>query len=144
MYDTEPETDTEAEPRTLYVRVDDADRTRAETREAIAAMERGESVADKHVLDLETEADLARLVSETNLELLRTIAQQSPQSMRETATLVERDFKEVHRNLRELAEFGVIEFEEDGRAKRPVIRFDELVIDIPVGDVNGDSRTIPA
>ncbi|HET7324906.1 MAG TPA: hypothetical protein VFJ06_11280 [Halococcus sp.] len=74
----------------------------------------------------------ARLVSETTLELLRTISRQRPRSMRGTATLVERDFKDVPRNLYELAGFGVIEFEEDGWAKRPVIRFDKLVIDIPV------------
>lgn len=142
MHDTESETETES--RTLHVRVDDADRTRTETREAIAAMERGEPVADRHVLDLETEADLARLVSETNLELLRTIFRHNPRSMRETATLVDRDFSEVHRNLCELAEFGVVEFEEDGRAKRPVVRFDELVIDIQMGDGTGDSQTISA
>ncbi|WP_455549916.1 HVO_A0114 family putative DNA-binding protein [Haloarcula japonica] len=42
--------------------------------------------------------------------------------MRETARLVERDYKEVHRNLKELEAIGVIEFATDGNSKRPILR----------------------
>ena len=49
------------------------------------------------------------------------------------ASLVERDHKEVHRNLTELEALGVIEFEQAGRSKRPIVRFDEIEIDISVG-----------
>lgn len=123
--------------RTLTVRIDAAERTRHEARERIAAMEAGEAVESRHVLVLESEADLARLVSETNLELLRAIRRHEPASMRETATLVERDHKEVHRNLSELETLGVVEFEQDGRAKRPIVRFDDIEIDIAIGS-DGD------
>jgi Predicted transcriptional regulator len=50
--------------------------------------------------------------------------------MRAAAELVDRDFKEVHRNLTELERLNVIEFEESGRAKRPVVRFDEIDVEV--------------
>ena len=130
--------------RTLTVRIDAAERTRREARERIAAMERGEDTESRHVLVLEDDADLARLVSETNIELLRAIRNHEPTSMRETAVLVERDHKEVHRNLTELETLGIIEFERDGRAKRPIVRFDAIEIDIPVTAEDSDTETDPA
>jgi predicted transcriptional regulator len=122
------------EPRTLQVRVGETNRTRQETREKIAALDRDEDVEDMLVLNLPSYAELARLMREKNLELLRALAQHNPASIRETAELVERDYKEVHRNLGELETLGVVEFEEDGRSKRPVVRFDDLEIDVSLTD----------
>lgn len=125
-------TDTESEPRTLTVRVGATEQTHREAHERIEAAERGEDVGERHVLNFEDEADLARLVSEPNLELLRTIAEHEPESMRAVEEIVERDHKEVHRNLKELEAMGVVAFEDAGRAKRPIVRFDELEITIPI------------
>jgi len=122
------------EPRTLQVRVGETNRTRQEAREKIAALDRDEDVEDMLVLNLPSYAELARLMREKNLELLRALAQHNPASIRETAELVERDYKEVHRNLGELETLGVVEFEEDGRSKRPVVRFDDLEIDVSLTD----------
>lgn len=124
---------------TLEIRVGERERTRRESLERIDAAQRGESVDERHVLNIEHERDVARVLSETNLELLRTIAAREPASMRETATLVERDFKEVHRNLTELAELGIIEFVQEGQSKRPVVSFDELVVDIDLPSGQGDN-----
>jgi predicted transcriptional regulator len=43
------------------------------------------------------------------------------------------DYKQVHRNLSELEDIGVIEFEGggSGQAKKPVLAYDGLEIDIP-------------
>jgi predicted transcriptional regulator len=116
------------------VRVGETNRTRQEAREKIAALDRDEDVEDMLVLNLPSYAELARLMREKNLELLRALAQHNPASIRETAELVERDYKEVHRNLGELETLGVVEFEEDGRSKRPVVRFDDLEIDVSLTD----------
>lgn len=130
--------------RTLHVRVNAAERTRSETRDAIRRLDAGESVADRFVLDLESEADLARLISEPNLELLRTIARFEPASMRETAALVDRDYRDVHRNLTELAAMNVVDLRAEGRSKRPIVRFDELEVEISVGPDPEDSEAAPA
>jgi predicted transcriptional regulator len=126
---------------TLTVRVGDGTKTREQTRERIRAMERGENLEDRHVLVLDDEADMQRLLSPANLALLRTIRKHEPESMRETADLVDRDFKEVHRNLTELETLNVIEFEQSGRSKRPVVRFDEIDIEVSLDDGDTDTAT---
>lgn len=125
-------------PTTLTVRIGGDDQTRREARERIRALERGEEIDDRHVLVLDDAADLQRLLSPANLELLRAIRDHDPDSMREAAALVDRDFKEVHRNMTELEALNVIEFEDAGRAKRPIVRFDEIDIEVSLDTTNAD------
>lgn len=126
---------------TLKVRVGKRTELYDEAQERIKAAERGEDVGERHVLNLESFADLTRLVSETNLEILRAIKQHEPESMRQVEKLVDRDHKEVHRNLKELEAMGIITFVEEGQAKRPVVRFDALEIDIPMSDSSSANKT---
>lgn len=133
--------------RTLHVYVDGAEELRAQTKARIRAAEAHEeypSIGHSHVLTVESEMDLARLVSPANLELLRAIRRQAPNSMREAASIVDRDFKEVHRNLTELHELGVIEFVADGRARPPRVRYDELDVHYPLGDERRGTVEEPA
>jgi predicted transcriptional regulator len=121
--------------QTLEVRLDGENQT-DELLADVQAMERGEDVPERHVLVLENEAELHRLLSPANLELLRAIRQHDPESMRAAANLVDRDFKEVHRNLTELDALNVIDLVKDGKSKRPVVRFDEIDINLSL-DSNG-------
>jgi predicted transcriptional regulator len=130
------------EKTTLTVRTDDGEQTRREARDRVRALMDDEDIEDRHVLVLEDEADLQRLLSPANLGLLRSIREHEPESMRAAADLVDRDFKEVHRNLMELEALNVIEFTEEGRSKRPIVRFDE--IDIEVSLTTPDTDTAPA
>lgn len=126
------------ENKTLTVRLGDGTKTRAEARDRIRRLEGGENLPDRHVLVLEDETELHRLLSPTNLDLLRAIRQHEPGSMRAAAELVDRDFKEVHRNLTELEALNVVTFEREGRAKRPVVRFDEIDIEVSLTTKDGD------
>ena len=65
------------------------------------------------------------------MALLETIADAAPESIRETARLVDRDVKNVHEELSELERLGVIRFETSGRAKQPVFPYEEIVISLP-------------
>jgi predicted transcriptional regulator len=47
--------------------------------------------------------------------------------------------KNVHEELNRLAQLGIIFFEEDGQRKRPVVRFDELVITLPFAPDTGET-----
>lgn len=119
---------------TLKVTVGDRDRLDQHTRSRIKAAQEGEEIDDAQpVLNFGSYAELSRLLSPKNLELLETISEHGPTSIRETAELVERDYKQVHRNLSELEDIGVIEFEGSGagQAKRPTLAYDGLEIDIP-------------
>ena len=91
-------------------------------------------------------AELGRLLSQKNLELLDAIFEYEPESIRKSAELVDRDYKQVHRNLSELEDIGVIEFEGggSGRAKKPILAYDGLEIDIPfAGSEDGVDAAAP-
>lgn len=65
------------------------------------------------------------------LDLIEAVRREEPASINETARVVDRDVKNVHEELSRLARLGIIFFEEDGQSKRPVVWFDELVINLP-------------
>jgi predicted transcriptional regulator len=119
---------------TLKVTVGERDQLDQRTRSRIAAAQEGADLDDAQpVLNFGSYAELSRLLSPKNLELLETISEHEPESIREAADLVDRDYKQVHRNLSELEDIGVIEFEGggSGRAKTPKLAYDGLEIDIP-------------
>jgi predicted transcriptional regulator len=76
----------------------------------------------RFVLNFETYEDIERLMRPSTLGIIETIVTELPESIRDVAEKVERDYREVHRNLRELEELGVIEFKEMGQRKRPILR----------------------
>lgn len=119
---------------TLKIIVGERARIDQRTRRRIEAAQHGEELDDaRPVLNFGSYAELSRLLSQKNLELLETIFESEPQSIREAAELVDRDYKQVHRNLSELENIGVIEFDGGGpgQAKKPVLAYDGLEIDIP-------------
>lgn len=119
---------------TLKVTVGESDAIKERARRRIRAAEAGEELDDVQPALNFSYTDLARLLSEKNLELLEAIAEHEPSSMREASKLVDRDFKEVHRNLTELDTLDVIEFWEEGRSKRPVVQYDNIEIAIDLAD----------
>lgn len=132
---TEPET----EPTTLTIRVESAESFFGDALDDLERLESGEEVEGAHVLSLPDEAALDRVLSPKNLELLRTIVNREPASVRELARTVERDVKNVSTAVNELAELGVIELEENGRAKRPVVWYDEIEVRYSLRDPDRDS-----
>jgi predicted transcriptional regulator len=128
---------------TLHIRVGERDQLREHARERIAAAERGEDLEDAEpVLNFESLSDFARIMTEHNIELLRAIARHEPSSIRAAAQLVDRGYKEVHTNLGELEALGVIEFEQEGRSKRPIVRFDDLQIEVSLVDDDHSDRAV--
>ena len=130
---------------TLKVTVGERDRLDQRTRRRIKAAQEGEALDDSQpVLNFGSYAELSRLLSQKNLELLDAIFEHEPESIREAADLVGRDYKQVHRNLSELEDIGVIEFEGggSGRAKKPVLAYDGLEIDIPFADSDENVGTV--
>ncbi len=126
---------------TLKVTVGERDRLHERTRRRIEAASEGADLDDAQpVLDFDSYAELSRLLSQRNLELLEAIANHEPESIAAAAELVDRDYKQVHRNLSELADVGVLEFEGGGagRPKKPVLAYDGLEIALPFVEPPGD------
>ena len=120
--------------RTLHVTIQPAsDRTDLEA--DLTAIDDGEAIDPQDptlvVEDLET---FGRIFRGTNLELLEAIVGTEPASIRDLADAVDRHPPDVLANVRELEDYGLLELEQDGRAKRPVVRYDEIDVDIPLGN----------
>ena len=108
---------------TFRQRDDHRDAARERLRRAEAG-ESGEAIEQdvRFVLNLEELDDVDRLMRTSNLELIETIVAHHPESIRDAAGVVDRDYREVHRNLKELESLGVIEFETGGQSKKPILR----------------------
>ena len=70
------------------------------------------------------------LARRTNLEILQTLAEHDVDSIAKLAEVVGRDYKEVHRNVEELATMNVVEFEKHGNKKKPVMRLGDIEVKI--------------
>ena len=127
--------------RTLHIRFQEGSDDDLE--DALAALDRGET-PDPHLeVVYHDPADVHRVTRPKSLELLRAIVQHDPDSIRETARLVERDVSQVHRNLTELEELHLVELVDDGQSKRPSVWYEAIDIDLPLvtPDVGSDEAT---
>lgn len=134
---------------TLEIRFGQADEHRAAARDRLeraAAGEVGDAIKQgpRFVLNFEDFSDIERLMRTSNLTLLEAIVDHQPGSIRETADIVDRDYREVHRNLMELEDLGVIEFEEEGGRKRPILRGGSETISFSFSIPYGVDDTRPA
>lgn len=128
---------------TLKVTVGEADRLERETIQRIRAAERDDPVVDDDpVLNFEDYGTLASFLRETNLELLEAIRREEPDSIRSAAALVDRDYREVHRNLTDLESLGLVRFDGGGpgTAKTPLVEYDDIEITISLTEPSGESQ----
>ncbi|RJX47871.1 HVO_A0114 family putative DNA-binding protein [Halonotius pteroides] len=130
---------------TLIVTVESIGETQHRTAEAFEQALSDERPADDapRRLSFETTDQLAQVFTPRAIDLLQVIAQDEPASIREAARLVDRDIKQVSENLERLEEYGVVEFEDEGRAKRPVVKYDEIDIQLPLRQ-RAETDTAPA
>lgn len=126
----------------LVVTIDDDGSLYEAGRDAIDRLSRDEPVPEPPTVTFASADQLATVFNERTYRLLRVIRTEAPTSIRETARLVDRDVKNVHEELTTLEALGVIRFEADGRAKRPVFPYDDLVIR-PVADPDDPTTAVP-
>lgn len=122
--------------KTLIVTVGTLDDVEARSREAMAKALSEEEPSEEapRRLTFEDTDELARVFSPRSIDLLRTLVREKPGSMREAARLVDRDIKSVARNLEQLTRYDIVEFVEDGQAKRPVVPYDDIQINLGLND----------
>lgn len=128
-------------PQTLHVTIGRPDRTDLE--ETLGDIDAGDTVDPaKPRLAIESVATFGEIFRPTNLELLEAIAEYEPDSIRELARIVDRHPPDVHSNVHELENCGLIELEAAGRSKRPVIWYDEIDVDIPLPTGESDPEAV--
>ena len=136
------ETGDEHEHRVMHIRFGTGNTERVE--ETLAGLDRGEDPTPYLERVYRDVNNLHRVTRPKNLELLRILATEHPESIRETARLADRDVRQVHRNLEELESLDLIEFQSDGpgKPKRPLVWYDEIAVELPLisGDGTGEDR----
>ena len=126
---------------TLVVTVKSSSEYHDDVTDRIKTLERGDAVDSTPTLSFTNYDDLMETLTPRVLDLIEAIRRKEPASINETARVVDRDVKNVHEELSRLAQLGIIFFEEDGQSKRPVVWFDELVINFPFDPEAGDTAT---
>ena len=125
---------------TLVVTVKASREYHDDVTDGIEALERGDAVDSTPTLSFTSYDDLMETLTPRVLDLIEAIRREAPASINETARVVDRDVKNVHEELSRLSQLGIIFFEEDDRRKRPVVWFDELLIDLPFDPEAGDTE----
>jgi predicted transcriptional regulator len=134
---------------TLHITVGDREQLREDALQFVQGVE-ADDLDDqdgKATLQFGTYDDFVDSLTPLRLNLIRAIAEEAPESMREAARLVERDVSDVHSDLKQLEVLGILMLKEGGPsgAIQPVVPFDriEVHIDYPLID-NGDADSAPA
>ena len=88
--------------------------------------------ADEAVRSFPSAAPLRQLLTKRRLEVMRAIMTDPPESIRDLADRLERNYSDVHSDVELLAEHHIVYFEKAGRAKRPVIPYESVEFDVTV------------
>ncbi|MBX0298292.1 hypothetical protein [Haloarcula nitratireducens] len=124
---------------TLVITVKSSGKFHEDISEGIKAFEQGDAVDSTPTLSFTNYNDLMETLTPRVLDLIEAIRREEPSSINEAARVVDRDVKNVHEELSRLAQLGIVFFEKDGQSKRPVVWFDELVINLPFDPEAGDT-----
>ncbi|MFB6361469.1 MAG: transcriptional regulator [Halobacteriales archaeon] len=97
--------------------------------ETAGATVEGEETGDRLVA-FKDAAAIQRLLTPKRLELLKSVMGDPPGSLRALAERLERSPSEVHGDVHLLEEYGIIKLKPAGRAKRPVVPYDSIEIEV--------------
>ena len=131
-----PDPDEAEYPSTLRITSLPAEQAQAAAIERAEQWEDGEEVP--HVVNFQDRARLRQLLTDRRMELLEAVMEQPPESIRALADRLDRDVHDVHDDLHLLAEYDVIHFEENGRAKKPYVPYDTVRIEVEFGLPRGE------
>ena len=131
-----PDPDAVEYPSTLRITSLPAEQAQAAAIERAEQWEGGETVP--HVVNFEDRTRLRQLLTDRRMELLEAVMDQPPESIRALADRLDRDVHDVHDDLSLLAEYEIVHFEADGRAKKPYVPYDTVRIEVEFGRPRGE------
>jgi len=83
-----------------------------------------------HVRNFEDATEIQRILTPKRLELIRSIMENEPSSMSEVSEKLDRGLREIHDDLHLLEEYDIVELRREGRAKKPVVPYDRIKIEV--------------
>ena len=97
-----------------------------------------EKESGPRVLSFEDPEQIQRLLTPRRLELLRSVMENPPESIRQLADHLDRNVSDVHEDVTLFNEYEIVVFEQNGRAKRPIVPYDEIEIAVTLSLPNGN------
>ena len=73
-----------------------------------------------------------RIISKARLKVFACIKEYQPENLHKLASLLHRDYTNVWRDCWVLANCGIIELKAQGNETKPIILYDQIVLDFPV------------
>ena len=123
-------------PSTLRITSLPAEQAQAAATERAEQWEGGKEVP--HVSNFQDRSRLRQLLTDRRMELLEEVMETPPESIRALADRLDRDVHDVHDDLYLLAEYNIIYFKENGRAKKPYVPYDTVRIEVEFGLPRGE------
>lgn len=120
----------EDHPTVLRITAETEETHRLDALDRLERWKAGEDVP--HVINFQNPSDLRALLTDRRVELLRSIMAAKPDSIRQLADRLERDVKTVHDDLKVLAEYGIVHYEQAGRAKRPFVPYETIEVSLEI------------
>ena len=111
--------------------------------EAATAQLDSNGPSEEAVRVFDSVADIRQLLTDRRLELMRSIMTAPPDSITDLADRLGRNYSDVHSDVTVLVDHDIVYFDTDGRAKRPVIPYERVRIDIEVvGDAGSEHAAV--
>ncbi|RLM72215.1 transcriptional regulator [Halorubrum sp. Atlit-8R] len=136
---------------TLHITVGDQEQLRQDALQFVRDVDADDIDSQDGTARLQfgTYDDFVDSLTPLRLELIRAMAERTPESMRKAARLVDRDVSDIYTDLKQLEVLGILTLEAGGPvgAIQPLVPFDriEIHIDYPLIDRDGaDSATANA
>jgi len=131
-------------PPVLRITANPQEKARQSSRERLEDWQAGETVP--HVINFQDPGMLRKLLTARRIELLRSVMTARPESIRDLADRLDRGVKETADDVNLLAEYEIVYFERDGRAKKPYVPYESVKIEIEVEAVGegGTADPMPA
>jgi predicted transcriptional regulator len=79
-----------------------------------------------HVVSFGRTSALRRLLTDRRIETVQAMINDSPASISALADRLKRDYHDVYDDLSLLADYGIVRFQTNGRAKQPYVPYEEI------------------
>jgi predicted transcriptional regulator len=98
----------------------------------------GEEINETNVVFVDP-ADVQRILTPKRMEMIETLMSDDVEvgSIRELAEVLNRNPSEVHEDVHILEEYSIVVLREEGRAKRPVVPYDDININVSLSRSHG-------
>jgi len=91
-------------------------------------IENPEITPDRVVILSLSKKKMSEILTPARIELIKIIKEKNPESVGELVKITKRPLESISRDMRILANYGILEFIQTGKIKKPIIEKDMILI----------------